>query len=169
MTLYATAFDADNIKLGPCYVYWNGSHIGHTFGGVSVSITQNVYEKKSDQYGEMPVGVVDAGLRVEITVNFTEATFGNLKILFSTALDKTNHLEFGRPVGGSVSTGELVLEPTDGSDIFQVYKAAANIGEAMELAFTVGDQRVFACKFVALVDDQRASGDQLFRIGGFSS
>ena len=169
MTLYPTAFDATNIKLGPCYVYWDGTHVGHTFGGVSVSITQNVYEKKSDQYGEMPVGVVDAGVRLEVTVNFTEATFDNLKILFSTALDKTTHLEFGRPVGGSVSTGELILEPTDGSDIFQIYKAAANIGEAMELAFTVGDQRVFACKFVALIDDTRASSDQLFRIGGYSS
>ena len=169
MTLYATAFDNDNIKLGPCYVYWNGVHIGHTYGGVSVSFTQNVYEKKSDQYGEMPVGVVDAGLRTEITVNFTEATFANLKILFSTALDKTTHLEFGKPVGGSVSTGELILEPTDGSDIFQVYKAAANIGEAMEIAYTVGDQRIYKCKFVALIDDTRASGDQLFRIGGFSS
>ena len=169
MTLFATAFDAENIKLGPCYVYWNGTHIGHTFGGVTVSITQNVFEKKSDQYGEQPVGVVDAGLRVEATVNFTEATFANLKILFSSALDKTTHLEFGKPVGVSVSTGELILEPTDGSEIYQFYKAAANIGEAMELAFTTGDQRVYACKFVALIDDTRASSDQLFRIGGYSS
>lgn len=169
MTLFAMAFDADNIKLGPCYVYWNGVHIGHTFGGVSVAITQNVYEKKSDQFGEMPVGVVDAGLRAEITVNFTEAVFSNLKILFSSALDKGTHLEFGKAVGGSVSTGELILEPTDGSEIYQFYKAAANIGEAMELAFTTGDQRVYACKFVALIDDERASGDMLFRIGGYSS
>ena len=169
MTVYATSFDSNNISIGPAYVYFAGVHVGHTYGGVSMSVTQNTYELKSDQYGETPVRVLDAGLVLEITVNMTESTFANLKILFASATDQTTYLTFGKPVGEPVTTGELVLEPIDGSDIIQVYNAAPNVGGAIEIAFTTDNQRVFACRFVGLIDDTRTSGDQLFRIGGFSS
>lgn len=169
MTVYATSFDSENISIGPCYVYFLGRHIGHTYGGVSVSITQNTYQLKSDQYGETPVRVLDAGLALEVTVNMTESTFANLKVLFASAEDETTYLTFGKPVGEPITTGELVLEPIDGSEIFQIYNAAPNIGGAIEIAFTTGNQRVYACKFAGLIDDTRPSGDQLFRIGGFSS
>jgi hypothetical protein len=169
MSIYPLAFDSDNISIGPSYVYFGGRHIGHTFGGVSVSITQNVYQLKSDQYGATPVRVLDAGLAVEITVNLTEATFLNLKLLFASAADHTTYLTFGKPVGGAIVTAELVLEPIDGSSIFQFYNAAPNVGGAIEIAFTTDNQRVYACKFMALIDDSRPSGDQLFRLGTFSS
>ena len=169
MTVYATAFDSDNISIGPALVYFKGRHVGHTYGGVSVSITQNVYELKSDQYGETAVKVLDAGLVLEVTVNLTESTFENLKMLFASAEDETTYLTFGKPVGGAIETGELVIEPTDGSDIFQIYKAAPNIGGAVEIGYTTDNQRVYACKFVGLIDDSRPSGDQLFRLSGYSS
>jgi hypothetical protein len=169
MPLYTLAFDSDNIELGPCYVYFNGVHVGHTFGGVTVSFTQKVYELKSDQYGDTPLKYKDAGITAEITVNMTENTFANLKVLFSTAQDWTTYLTFGKPVGGDIQSHELILEPTDGSEIYQFYKAAPNINSAVEVAFTADKQKVFQCKFQALIDDARALGDQLFRIGGRSS
>lgn len=169
MSQYPLVFDSDNISIGPCYVYFQGVHIGHTFGGVTVSVTQNTYELKSDQYGDTPLRVLDAGLVMEVTVNMTESTFANLKILFASATDMTTYLTFGKPVGEAVTTGELVLEPIDGSEIYQIYNAAPNVGGAVEIAFTTDNQRVYACRFVALIDDARESGDQLFRIGGFSS
>ncbi len=169
MPQYPLVFDSDNISIGPCYVYFAGTHVGHTFGGVTVSITQNTYELKSDQYGETPLRVLDAGLVMEVTVNMTESTFANLKLLFASAVDETTHLTFGKPVGELISTGELVLEPIDGSEIYQIYNAAPNVGGAVEIAFTTDNQRVYACRFMGLIDDQRVSGDQLFRIGGFSS
>ena len=150
-------------------MFFAGTHVGHTFGGVSVSITQNTYELKSDQYGETPLRVLDAGLVMEVTVNMTESTFANLKLLFASAVDETTHLTFGKPVGELITTGELVLEPIDGSEIYQVYNAAPNVGGAVEIAFTTDNQRVYACRFMGLIDDARVSGDQLFRIGGFSS
>lgn len=169
MTVYPLASNADNISLGPCHVYFNGAHVGNTYGGVTVSVTQSVYELKTDQYGETAVRVLDGGLKVEVTVNMTETTFANLKILFASATDKTTYLTFGKPVGVAITTGELVLEPTDGSSIIQIYKAAPNIGGAIEIAYTTDKQRVYACKFAGLIDDQRASGDQLFRLGNYSS
>lgn len=169
MTLKAVAFDSDNISIGPAYIYFAGRHVGHTYGGVNISITQNVYELKSDQYGETAVKVVDAGLVLEVTVNLTEATFENLKMLFASATDQTTYLTFGKPVGGAITTGELLIEPIDGTDIFQIYKAAPNIGGAVEIGFTTDSQRIFACKFIGLIDDSRVSGDQLFRIGSYSS
>ena len=169
MTVYPTSFDSNNISIGPAYVYFLGVHIGHTYGGVTMSVTQNTYELKSDQYGETPVRVLDAGLMLEITVNMTESTFANLKILFASAIDETTYLTFGKPVGEPITTGELVLEPIDGSEVIQVYNAAPNVGGAIEIAYTTDNQRVYACRFVGLIDDTRDSGDQLFRIGGFSS
>jgi len=169
MPQYPLVFDSDNISIGPCYVYFAGTHVGHTFGGVTVSITQNTYELKSDQYGDTPLRVLDAGLVMEVTVNMTESTFANLKLLFASAVDETTHLTFGKPVGELITTGELVLEPIDGSEIYQIYNAAPNVGGAVEIAFTTDNQRVYACRFMGLIDDQRVSGDQLFRIGGFSS
>ena len=169
MTIKATAFDSDNISIGPAYIYFAGRHVGHTYGGVNISITQNVYELKSDQYGETAVKVVDAGLVLEVTVNLTEATFENLKMLFASATDQTTYLTFGKPVGGAITTGELLIEPIDGTDIFQIYKAAPNIGGAVEIGFTTDNQRVMSCKFIGLIDDSRTSGDQLFRIGSYSS
>jgi hypothetical protein len=169
MAQYPLVFDSDNISIGPCYVFFAGVHVGHTFGGVTVSITQNTYELKSDQYGETPLRVLDAGLVMEVTVNMTESTFANLKLLFASAVDETTYLTFGKPVGEPISTGELVLEPIDGSEIYQIYNAAPNVGGAVEIAFTTDNQRVYACRFMGLIDDARVSGDQLFRIGGFSS
>jgi hypothetical protein len=169
MTVYPVVANADNISIGPCHVYFKGVCIGHTYGGVTVSITQSVYELKTDVYGDTAVRVLDGGLKVEVTVNMTESTFANLKVLFASATDKTTYLTFGKPVASEISDGELVLEPTDGSSIIQIYKAAPNIGGAIEIAFTTDKQRVYACKFAGLIDDQRTSGDQLFRIGGFSS
>jgi hypothetical protein len=169
MSLYTLAFSSDNISIGPCYAYFDGRHLGHTYGGVTVSITQNTYDLMSDQYGETPVRVLDAGLVAEITVNMTEATFANLKVLFASATDQTTYLTFGKPVGEVITTAELALEPIDGSEPWQFYNAAPNVGGAVEIAFTTDNQRVYACRFVALIDDNRDSGDQLFRIGGFSS
>ena len=170
MPVYATNFDSDNISIGPCFVYFNGVHVGHTFGGVTLSLTQNVYELKSDQYGDTPVRVLDAGLVLEVTANLTEATFENLKMLFASATEQgtgeSAYLSFGRPVGTPVTTGELILEPTDGSSVIQIYKGAPNIGSTIEIGFTTDNQRVFATKFVGLIDDSRPIGDQLFRIGG---
>jgi len=169
MPLYPLSSSIDNISIGPCHAYFKGVHLGHTYGGVSISITQSVYELKTDQYGETPVRVLEGGLKVEVTVNMTEATFANLKTLFSSFTDHTTYLTFGKPVGTVIDAGELVLEPIDGSAIFQIYKAAPNMGEAVEIGFTTENQRVLACKFVGLIDTNRALGDQLFRIGGFSS
>ena len=168
MPLYPVQFDSDNISIGPCYVYFDGRHIGHTYGGVTLSLTQNVFELKSDQFGETPVRVLDAGVALEVTVNLTESTFENLKMLFASATDQTTFLTFGKPVGGSITSKELILEPIDGTDPIQIYKAAPNIGGAIEIAFA-NDQRVFQCKFVGLIDDSRSLGDMLFRIGGISS
>jgi len=174
MALFATSFDSDNISLGPCFVYFKGAtdpifrHVGHTYGGVSVSVTQKSYDLKSDQYGDTPVRAVDGGVTLEATVNLTEMTFDNLKMMFTTATDVGGAgatLTFGSPVGTSLVFGQLILEPTDGSEVWHIYKAAANFNSAIEVSYTVDKQRVFACKFIGMIDDSRASGDQLFRIG----
>lgn len=169
MTVYPLAQNSDNISIGPCFAYYKGTHLGLTYGGVTIDVTQSAYEIKTDQYGDTPVRHLDGGLKVEVTVNMTESSFANLKVLFASATDQTTYLTFGKPVGSPIIGGELVLEPTDGSSIIQIYKAVPNIGGAIQIAFTTANQRVYACKFVGQMDTSRTSGDQLFRIGNYSS
>ena len=33
-----TQYNLDNVKLGVCEVEYNGTHLGHTLGGVTLSI-----------------------------------------------------------------------------------------------------------------------------------
>lgn len=167
--VYPFVQDSDNIQIGPCYAYYDKRHLGLTYGGVTISITQSAYEIKSDQYGDTPIRNIDGGLKIEVTVNMTESSFDNLKVLFSSYTDNTTYLTFGKPVGTVISGKELVLEPADGSSIYQIYNAVPNIGSAIELSYTTGNQRVYACKFVGQIDLTRVEGDQLFRIGGYSS
>ena len=172
----ATNFNVENLAVSPCLVFFMGPedtvyrHVGHTFGGVEISITQGAVECKSDEYGEAALKTVDSGIKMSVTAHLAEATYKNLAMMFTTAKavgsgDK-EYMTFGMPVGTELITGDLVLQPTDGSSMFRLYRAAANVGSAINVTYDSTKQRVYPCKFDALIDTNRTSGDQLFRIGG---
>ena len=171
-----TSFNVENLAVSPCLVYFKGPsdqtyrHVGHTFGGVEVSMTQSAVECKSDEYGEAALKSVDSGTKMSVTAHLAEATFANLQMMFTTAqavgTGNKEYMTFGMPVGTELITGDLVLQPTDGSSMFRIYRAAANVGSAINVTYDSTKQRVYPCKFDALIDTTRMSGDQLYRIGG---
>lgn len=91
-----------SLELGPCAAYLGtaGSEadLGKTHGGVTVRITDDRVDLKSDQYGTGPEDSVITGTVVEVEMSLAEVTFDELAI----ALNQT---KFGSLLTGGV-TGE---------------------------------------------------------------
>lgn len=169
-----TTYSEDNIRLGVCEVSYAGSHVGHTLGGCNVRITTISVEKKTDKYGDVPVGYNDLGTRIEVTVNIAEETISNIASYFPTGATgihglSTDIVSFGRTVGTALTGGRLVLDPVDGGEPIVIYKAVPNPDETQEIGYTNDGQRVWSVVFKGLPQSFRDEGDQLFRIGGAAS
>lgn len=162
-------YNTQNVKLGVCEVEFNGRHLGHTFGGVTLRIGTLAAEKKVDRYGDMVIGYHDMGTTVEAVLNVAEETIDNIAAYFPNATKSGSTVTFGRTVGQELVGYGLVLDPVDGGDPVVIYKAVPNPGETVEVAYTVGDQRVWQVTFKGTPDDNRPNGDNLFRIGGVAS
>lgn len=162
-------YSEDNIKLGVCEVAFGGVHVGHTLGGCSVRITTISVEKKTDKYGDVPVGYNDLGTRIEVTVNIAEETLAKISTYFPTGTNAGDRVTFGRTVGTALTGQRLVLDPTDGGEPIVIYNAVPNPDETQEIAYTNDGQRVWGVVFKGLPISSRAENDQLFRIGGSAS
>lgn len=67
-----------NVKLGVCNIFFDGSDLGLTKGGVEVEVSTSTHEVKVDQYGETPIGELITGRMVSATVPLAETTLDNL-------------------------------------------------------------------------------------------
>ncbi|GAG19527.1 unnamed protein product, partial [marine sediment metagenome] len=142
-----TNYDVENVKLGVCEVEFNGVHLGHTLGGVTLRIGNLVAEKKVDRYGDMVIGYHDMGTTVEAVLNVAEETIANIAKYFPGSTLAGDTVTFGRTVGAALVGYGLVLDPTDGGDPVVIYQAVPNPGEVVEIPYTVGDQRVWSVTF----------------------
>ena len=164
------AYDTSNVRIGACEVYYNGEHVGHTAGGVTVRITIKSVAKKVDLYGDVAVGYNDLGTDIEVTIPFAEETLANITKFFPTGTNSpADRVTFGRKVGTAFTGYRLVLDPLDGGEPIVIYKAVPNPDETQEIAYTQDAQRVWNVVFKGIPDLNRADGDQLFRIGGPAS
>ncbi len=164
-----TNYDVQNVKLGVCEIEFNGAHVGHTFGGVTVRIGTLAAEKKVDRYGDQVVGYHDMGTTIEVVLNIAEETLDNIESFFPNATRVGDIVYFGGTVGAELVGLPLVLDPTDGGDPIVIYKAVPNPGETVEIPYTVGDQRTWSVTFKGTPDDTRPDGRTLFHIGGVAS
>ncbi len=164
-----TNYDLDNVKLGVCEVEYNGVHLGHTMGGVTLRIGTLAAEKKVDRYGDQVVGYVDMGTTVEAVLNVAEETLNNIEKYFPNSTRVGDIVHFGGTVGSALTGYPLVLDPTDGGDPIIIYLAVPNAGEVVEVPYTVSDQRTWSVTFKGIPDDTRPDGQALFRIGGVAS
>jgi len=159
-------------NLGTCRVNYRGRDMGHTQGGVTVKITVEKREVVVDEYGVVPVDVVDVGTTIEATVPLVQASFDNWNDAFPTLVASIlagNILSSGRRVGTSLTSGRLVLDPlrvadTDGLVIYKAY-----VDDVAELSYTNESERIVAITFKGMVDTGRTEGDKVFRVfGGMS-
>lgn len=158
-------------NLGTCRVNYNARDMGHTQGGCTVKITVEQREVVVDEYGVVPVDVVDVGTTIEATIPLAQASFDNYADVYPTltTILAATILSSGRKVGVSIPGYRLVLDPlrvadTDGVVIYDAY-----VVDVAELGYTNEGERILAVTFKGRIVTSRADGDKVFRIfGGMS-
>jgi len=164
--------DIQNLQLGHANITLGGVDLGLTRGGVEIAVTNNILDRVVDQYGESPVGAVNLGTRVEITVNVAEITAENISKLMNGAT-----LEAGATIdevnigaeytGADVNTAEMVITPVadsgDGSKVWTFYKVALISPPTVSL---VNDtETTLQATFLVITDTSKPTGEEMGRLG----
>jgi hypothetical protein len=72
------ASDTRNVKLGICQVFYKGSDLGYTQGGVTVTVTSATHKVNVDQFGQSTVNEIVMSRDVSVKVPLVETTLDNL-------------------------------------------------------------------------------------------
>lgn len=146
-----------SLELGPCSVAFGtaGSEtsLGKTHGGVTVTMSDDSVDLKSDQYGSSAEDTIITGTNVEVELSLAEITLARL----ATALNQTAATSFvagENNVGTSMLTnaGSLLLkkyvngsESSDAADQIR-FPAACPVAD-ISLSYDAENQRVLKVKF----------------------
>lgn len=109
--------------LGPCFVYWNGTLVGPTQGGVKWKIEAKIAEIKEDGYGIAAVDGVFTGVEVgDVEVPLTRFTLAQLDVLTKDA-----------DLDGSVLTvpNSVGMNMYDDAKALQLRPAVNNVASAV--------------------------------------
>jgi len=159
------------IPLGPCEVRYNTVNLGHTIGGVNVRITSHWKTIVVDDYGNTPVDDFERGMEIEIDVPLGQYDLEQLKIALPNYAQHTPdnlRLNFGDKVGDKITKYRLVVDPEDARELPVVVYLAA-VTNQITIAYTQEAEKIIQVTFKGYIDESRAVGDRLFRIGGGSS
>lgn len=158
----------ENIHLDLADVTWSGTNLGYSKGGVDVNITQEVLDVVIDDFGDTPVKSYDRGYKIEVVVHMAEAARDKFAVAMPTSTVMGDRIKVGGQAGSVIPTGRLVLAPVKGNlDPIVVYKARPTA--ALTIPFSTTEVVMYDITFVGLIEDSRADGDRLFRIGGPAS
>lgn len=152
------AADIQNVKIGACSVTFGGTDLGHTKGGVEVSIKTKKADITVDETGETPRDFSLLGEEITVKVRLAETQVANLaNILPMATLEAGNAgLQVGSKAGKRFAqyAKELVLRPignTDDSEDVILYKAIS-LSE-VSVPYTNDEERVIEVEFQALWDE----------------
>ncbi len=157
-------------RLGTCRVNYGGRDMGYTQGGVEVTITTDWVDINVDDFGTVPVDAIDVGTNIEAKVPLVQASLDNYDDGFGMGLRSSlgvaslDRITFGRTTGDSIVKRRLVLDPLN--DIDNVILYLAGCISVDPLGFNNEGVRILGLTFRAYIDDGRAEGDRLFRVGG---
>lgn len=160
-----------NFKIGRATLTLGALTIGHTKGGVEISVAPAIFEKKVDQYGESPVGVVVLGHRIEIKAYFAESELEQMSkaiagSLFTNGASKDD-VGIGTDAGAALTPQTLVVHPTDmgaSTDLDWNFAAVVPIG-APTFVFKTDEERVYEATFLALLKEDGTADEKIVRIG----
>jgi len=165
------ASDIANFRIGSADITLNAVAIGHTKGGVEITVTPAIHEKKVDQYGESPVGVTVLGHRIEIKCFFAESdlTHINKAIAGSTLTTGAtkNEVGIGKDAGQALTGVPLLIHPRDMAAVTDLdwnFASVVPIG-APTFAFKTDEDRVYEVLFLALLVPGGTDGEKIVHIG----
>ncbi len=166
----ATDKDVTNIiPLGPCEVRFGGVNMGHTQGGVDVRITSHWKTVVVDDYGNTPVDDYERGMEIEVDAPLAQYDVANLRVAlpaYQTIVG--DRLSFGDKIGDSIVKARLVVDPENTSELaVVVYRAA--VTNQITIGYDKEGEKILQLTFKGYLDEDRAIGDRLFRIGGGAS
>ncbi len=170
--------DITKVRLGQCTLTYNGQDLGYTKGGCEVSIQNDVTEATIDEFGDAPVKAFHLGTRIEVKATFAEYNYDILtKVINGAVLIEggdpggddpiVDALMIGQKGGVALAGALLKLHPVSAggsaaSDV-EIYKAVV-MGET-KIPFKVDDQTVYEVTWVAIIDEGKADGSMLARLG----
>ena len=167
--------DLTKVRIGACQVFYKSRDLGHTLGGVELSLDREFKDINVDKYGTTAVDKALTGQNFKAKVTLAQPDFYNLDVAMpeSSAFDGAGGLDrvnIGTDAGFLLrgEGGLLVLHPlnkavSDFSEDINIYIAVSV--ETVEMAYKVDEQRVLAITFQALVSESYDSGRRLGHIG----
>jgi len=143
--------NTNNVKLGPCKVFFGGVDLGYTQGGVDVEVKTDTHEIMVDQFGKSVINEIITGRTVTVKVPMAETTLENLvRIMPGAVIVETG----GVKATGTVTFSAIATAADTVTLNGIVYTASALTGAALpnnsfSIGSTPGDQ---ATKFAAVVN-----------------
>lgn len=110
-----------NVRLGQCDITYNSVVIGHTKGGVEITIKNEVTEVTVDKYGSTPAKAYHKGTRVEVKTTLSEYDFTQMQEVINAATKSgaaaTGTITYGSPSNGDTITvdGHTFTKAASGS------------------------------------------------------
>lgn len=121
-----------NVRLGQCDIEVNGVDLGHTKGGVELTVKNEITEVTVDKYGSTPAKAYHKGTRVEVKATLSEFDFVQMEQLINGA-SKAGTAASATIVFGSPSNGDTIT--VDGTTFTKAASASGNsFSTAAELA-----------------------------------
>lgn len=161
--------NAANLRIGAVTVTWGGANIGHSKGGVRMTIERDLEDLVTDQWGSSPYDKAIKGQRMQIVVPLAEIDVSHLSTALAEAKlrgSTDQRLDIGQIAGTLLRqfAKQLVLHPvnkaaSDTSLDVTVYKAVPV--DNVETNFEVENQQIIEVTFEALVDETYGT-DRLF-------
>ena len=159
-----------NIRLGQCVITYDGVDLGYTNGGVEVTVKNDVQEVMIDEYGSAPIRTYHKGTRIEVKAKLSEYAYATLvKVINGAVLNEGNTVDevtIGQKAGIALAGALLKLHPSlvsGTSQDVELYKAIV-IGES-KFPFKLEGETTYEVTWVALIDESKANGSLLARLG----
>lgn len=156
--------DLAEIYSGPTSVMIDDADIGHTQGGVEVSVAPKNRMRNVDIYGDGVVEVIHLGDEVKVSAPLAEYTALTLQQGYSIGNDQTaavtnKYMGLGRKAGFVYPDVDLKLSPTiSGQTAHKVhlYKAVA-IG-TLQMKYAASDDRILKVDWQGKIDASKTDG-----------
>lgn len=164
------AADFDLVMGGPADFQLAAVTLGHTFGGITATISPQNREVNVDKFGSSPVNVRHTGERVSCNVPLAEIVAAQIAEILESGSDQTaamtaKYMGAGRSAGYIHTAQNLLIIPfltADAQKQVELMRATA-VGE-FTVGFSVDDDRVHEVEFLALVDEALTDGELVAKI-----
>lgn len=141
----------ENYELGPCQITFDGTDLGKTSGGVTLTVEETFAPINTDQDGENPVDEKITGTSVTVEGSLAEITLDNFAKLFKrskTTDGNKEKVEILPNVGTSLlaNSKTMIIKPYDGGTVTGDPNEWITLGRAgmkasASMTYNVSDQR----------------------------